>query len=116
MIHALDWMTALTSPPLERDSKEQAPGYWCVVGLWDLGMVPEASVPFLGVNPYLQLSKFLWDSRKGKVNAGKRKKMTSCLEQELFPVPCDAHKFVYAVREAESQLLLLQAGKAPLPS
>lgn len=88
MIHALDWMTALTSLPLERDSKEQAPGNWCVVGLWDLGMVPEARVPFLGVNPYLQLSKFLWDSRKGKANAGKRKKkMTSCLEQELFPVP-----------------------------
>lgn len=31
---------------------------------------------------------------------GKRK-MTSCLERELFPVPCDAHRFVYAVREAE---------------
>lgn len=62
-------------------------------------MVPEARVPFLGVNPYFQLSRFLWDSWKGKVNAGTRK-MTSCLEHELFPVPCDAHKFVYAVREA----------------
>lgn len=39
--------------------------------------------------------------------------MTSCLERELFPVPCDAHRFVYAVREARvgaAQLLLLQAG------
>lgn len=45
---------------------------------------------------------------------GKRK-MTSCLERELFPVPCDAHRFVYAVREegggvAAAQLLLLHAG------
>jgi hypothetical protein len=24
--------------------------------------------------------------------------MTSCLKHELFPVPCDEHKFVYAVR------------------
>lgn len=61
-------------------------------------MVPEARIPFLGVNPYLQLSRFLWDSWKGKVSAGKRK-MTSCLEHELFPVACDAHKSVCLCRQ-----------------
>lgn len=44
--------------------------------------------------------------------------MTSCLERELFPVPCDAHRFVYAVREAgggAAQLLLLHAGADSTP-
>lgn len=113
MIHALDWLTALTPEKRVQMSKLLGTGVWLDCGTSDWR--PEARVPFPGVNPYLQLGRFLWDSWKGKVDAGKRKTM-SCLEHEFFPVPCDAHKFVYAVREAGGQLLLLHAGKAPLRS